>query len=323
LQARLGAIQKGLIPVPDVTLTTGFFCDQAPKVDELIHEIFGVPNIFIDRCYEPDWSDWPEIVTRDARYFGDEITRAMKEFEQALDVKLTEEVQKAAFRQNAKSLFSYLNIVELMRSDPVPLTATDGILIPFLMVISPMRRFINEGAETLKILYEEVKARVKAGKGVTAKGAPRVLILLPSLVDPTFHHLITRELGIAAPVCTLNWLTPRELEKTHLRDFGGRIAEAMLRTGSFHSASGLVAYVKEIAQRWKLDGVIVDFLFSCRPIALAPLMAKRSLEKDLGIPVLSLEYDVYDYRDYSTQQVRTRIETFAELLKLNKIEEAA
>ena len=323
LQARLGAITKGVIPVPDVTLTTGFFCDQAPKTDELIHEIHGTPNIFIDRCYEPDWNDWPNVELRDTKYFGAEIDRSMKEFEQIIGVNLSEEVKKAAFKQNGKGWFAYLNIVELMRADPVPLTATDGILLPFFMVISPMRRFINEGTEALKILHNEVKERVKAGIGVTPKGAPRVLIFLPSFVDPSFAHMITRELGIAVPVCSLNWLTPKELEKTEQRDFGGRIAEAMLRRGTFHSASGQISYVKEIAKRWKLDGVIVNFLFSCRPAAIAPLMAKRSLEKELGIPVLSLEYDVYDCRDYSTQQVRTRVETFAELLKLSKVQEAA
>ncbi|MDY6881395.1 MAG: 2-hydroxyacyl-CoA dehydratase family protein [Desulfatiglans sp.] len=323
LQARLGGITKGIVPVPDVTLTTGFFCDQAPKTDELIHEIHGVPNIFIDRCYEPDWDEYPNIEMRDAKYFGAEIDRSMKEFEKIMGLKLTEEAKSAAFKQNGKGWFAYLNIVELMRADPVPLTPSNGILLPFFMVISPMKRFVNEGAEALKILHGEVKEMVKAGKGATPKGAPRVIIMLPSWVDPEFSYLITHELGIAAPVCSLNWLIPREMEKTHLRDFGGRIGEAMLRRGAFHSASGYIAYMKEIAERWKIDGVILNFPFSCRPAATPPMMAKRSLEEDLGIPVLLLEYDIYDSRDYSTQQVRTRVETFAELLKLNKVQEAA
>ena len=323
LQARLGAIIKGIVPIPDVTLTTGFFCDQAPKTDELIHEIYGVPNIFIDRCYEPDWAEYPKVEIRDAKYFGDEIERSMKEFEKILGFNLTDEAKASAFKQNGKGWFAYLNIIELMRADPVPLTASNAILLPFFMVISPMRRFVNEGTEALKILYGEVKARVKAGKGVAPKGAPRVIIMLPSWVDPDFSYLITNELGLAVPVCSLNWLIPREMEKTHLRDFGGRIGESMLRRGAFHSASGYIGYVKEIAQRWKVDGVIMNFPFSCRPAAIPPMMAKRSLEKDLGIPLLLLEYDIYDSRDYSTQQVRTRVETFSELLKLDKAQKAA
>ena len=47
-------------------------------------------------------------------------------------------------------------------------------------------------------------------------------------------------------------------------------------------------------------------------------MIKKSIESDLGIPVLALEGDLYDTRDYSAQQLRTRVETFAEMLKAKK-----
>ena len=38
----------------------------------------------------------------------------------------------------------------------------------------------------------------------------------------------------------------------------------------------------------------------------------------LGVPVLTLEYDMYDTRDLSAESFRTRVETFAEMLRERK-----
>ena len=42
------------------------------------------------------------------------------------------------------------------------------------------------------------------------------------------------------------------------------------------------------------------------------------LPEELGIPVLPLEWDCYDARDYSAESLRTRIETFAEVVRARK-----
>lgn len=47
-------------------------------------------------------------------------------------------------------------------------------------------------------------------------------------------------------------------------------------------------------------------------------MVKKEIEEKLRIPVLNLEWDLYDTRDYSAGALRTRVETFAEMLRANK-----
>jgi len=65
--------------------------------------------------------------------------------------------------------------------------------------------------------------------------------------------------------------------------------------------------------------VVVDlYPFSCRPIALHLLTAKKDIEEELGIPVWALEGDYYDTRSYSAEALRTREETFAEMLRASK-----
>jgi benzoyl-CoA reductase/2-hydroxyglutaryl-CoA dehydratase subunit BcrC/BadD/HgdB len=51
--------------------------------------------------------------------------------------------------------------------------------------------------------------------------------------------------------------------------------------------------------------------------ALSELL-KQFVEKETGVPVLSLETDLADSRSYSAEAMRTRVETFAEMLRARK-----
>jgi len=67
-----------------------------------------------------------------------------------------------------------------------------------------------------------------------------------------------------------------------------------------------------------VDGVIWNYIFNCRPLAILSHLLKQYIEKEYGIPVLALEMDMYDSRSYSASALRTRVETFAELMRSNK-----
>ena len=75
---------------------------------------------------------------------------------------------------------------------------------------------------------------------------------------------------------------------------------------------------QECCKEFNVDGFVYLYFFSCRPICLTALMAKKGVEDELGIPVLALEGDVWDTRDYSTEALRIRVETFAEMLRAKK-----
>ena len=68
----------------------------------------------------------------------------------------------------------------------------------------------------------------------------------------------------------------------------------------------------------KLDGYIAQYLYNCRPAALGSHSQKTYLEEKTGLPVLALEIDDFDSRAYSADSLRTKVETFAEMLKEKK-----
>jgi benzoyl-CoA reductase/2-hydroxyglutaryl-CoA dehydratase subunit BcrC/BadD/HgdB len=47
-------------------------------------------------------------------------------------------------------------------------------------------------------------------------------------------------------------------------------------------------------------------------------MIKKALKQELQVPIIVVEGDIYDSRFYNRQQMRTRIESFAEMLRTHK-----
>jgi benzoyl-CoA reductase/2-hydroxyglutaryl-CoA dehydratase subunit BcrC/BadD/HgdB len=78
---------------------------------------------------------------------------------------------------------------------------------------------------------------------------------------------------------------------------------------------GLVKSASELTKEIHLDGIIWNSLFNCRPLSQPSHLFERLVEKETGIPVLSLEMDIYDSRTYSAGALRTRVEAFAEMLR--------
>jgi len=92
----------------------------------------------------------------------------------------------------------------------------------------------------------------------------------------------------------------------------------MRRRGANYSSLAYILQLKELARLWNVDGIIFFRHYSCRQYSIFPIKAKEVIEKELGIPVLLLEGDYCDFRSYNAQQMRTRVETFAEIVKADK-----
>ncbi len=75
-------------------------------------------------------------------------------------------------------------LAEVMKADPVPVSITELELLEALSGSSTGRGIIQEGIKAMDILIDELETRVKAGIGVTEKGAPRVMVRLGHTADP-------------------------------------------------------------------------------------------------------------------------------------------
>ena len=316
-QARFGAIVKGIIPTPDLSVVGGFFCDQMAKTEDHLHYRYGYPVVYIDQCYgDSPWDEFPKITKRRLRYFGKETEIALEEMRKVVGPELNEEILTSARHENAKLWFAQQDIADLMKSDPAPLSNID-IGMEFQMVASAERRAVYEGLPAMETLIEEGKQRVNQGKEKIEKGAPKIFFYSHHFTDPSIMRLV-EDIGLCMVAGHFHTLGTQDMIKAQAKTYGERRAERMLRFGFYHSGMGAAYKAVDLCKLWNVEGAVLFYHFSCRPMSADVFQMKKTVEEQLSIPVLMVEGDYYDIRSYTAESFRTRLETFAEMLRARK-----
>jgi hypothetical protein len=321
-QVKIGGVAKGMIPVPDFALASSYFCDMGSKADDLVTAKFGTPIAYIDGSMDSAWGEYPDYLPERVAYLGAQINQALSLAEKVLGITIVPDAWEKAQEGARAFVGRLLKIIDLMKADPVPVSATAIELLEALSGASTGRG-IREGIKAMDILIPELEARVRGGTGATEKGAPRVMIGVGHTSDPRVLRMF-EDVGLAVPLTgVLSWVggPPVKVEKTY-STASETIAAYELAAGMYHSTDAALKRLEMGAEVMKLDGFILDYLYNCRPSALPSHNAKKYLEEKTGLPVLALEIDIYDSRAYSAASLRTKVETFAEMLKARKASNA-
>jgi len=315
-QIKVGALAKGIIPAPDMAMASSYYCDMGSKADDLLHEIYGTPIVYVDGSMDSAWGEYPDFSPQRVMFLGAELNQLFEEVKNIVGVEVTPDAwQKAApvIRQYYGGIGQ---LTELIKADPVPIYGAETALATILGAACTGRG-ITEGSRAINILIEEVKKRVDAGVGVVEKGAPRVMVFVGNFSDASIMRMIENA-GLAVPQTFFTVPPPKAKASASYTTVGEIMAESEMRGGLYHSSYGAVKRTEVALKYSNLDGVIYNYPFNCRPAALMSHILKKWVEENSGIPALSLESDLYDSRYYSAAAMRTRVETFADMLRLRK-----
>ncbi|MCP4603296.1 MAG: 2-hydroxyacyl-CoA dehydratase [Proteobacteria bacterium] len=317
-QMNLGAIRMGIIPPPDIALVSGYYCDQVTKPYEQIQESYGTRTIYIDGSYDSPWGQYPEIDPRRVAYLAAQLRKAIGELEDALGVEITDEVLANANRQYAKIYYGMAAYNQLLRTaDPQPVSQTSLILMQATSVANYERVQLEELPQVYSTFIREIKQRIDAGMGVVPKGSPRVATYSPPMGDPAIQRMV-EECGIQVALWAHMELLPLQMEKSPYPTWEERTAHSLLLSGYFYDVWAKSYRAKELAKIYDLNGMLWFYSYACRMDGYGASLGKKYLEEDINLPVLALEMESYDTRHYSVEAMRTRVETFAEMLQLRK-----
>lgn len=316
-QIRVGGMAKGIVPVPDMVITSSYNCDMGSKADELLHQRYGHPTVYVDGSMDSRWGEFPSYLPERAAFLGGQLEKVFDTAKEVLGVEVTTEARSEGASRNRDLFGRVRKLVELMqRADPQPISIVDVEVARRLTSGSAGRRIMTEGPNIIATLNQEIKERIDRGIGVVEKGAPKVVILMAHFSDPSIMHMM-ENCGLSIPT-TVHTLLASRIWKTTPFISGEILAKEQLERGPFHGAFGEIKRAAEAALLFNADGVIWNYLYNCRPIALTSHLLKQFVEKETGIPVLSLEMDMYESRSYSAAALRTKVETFAEILRARK-----
>jgi len=317
LQAiRVGGMAKGIIPVPDMVITSSYYCDMGSKTDELLHERYGHPAVYVDGSMDSKWGEFPSFQPERVEYWGGQLNKLITQTKEILGLDLTPDLWDKALSSNKEIRTEVRKLSEMMKADPQPLSLVEMELATLLIAGSTGEAMIY-GAEAVATLNQGVKERIDRGIGVVEKGAPRVMVFLASFSDPRIMHMIENT-GLACPVMLNSAPLRMEPWQTTYTTTGEIRAEMQLKVGIYHSSYAMAKRWAEVVEDFNLDGSIWGYQYNCRPLALPSHFLPKFVEETTGLPAISLEMDYYDSRNYSAEALRTRVETFAEMLRARK-----
>ena len=74
-------------------------------------------------------------------------------------------------------------------------------------------------------------------------------------------------------------------------------------------------HILQMIKFYDVDGFVMHSNRSCKPYSFGQLDIMRTVQEKANIPVLMIEADMTDPRNFSQSQVETRIDAFMEIIK--------
>ena len=294
------ADMAGMMPDPDFLVGTSCPCSGGLAVVEGIAGRHDA-DLFVIHV-PPDESD------DSVGYLADQY-RAMAAF---AGQKLGEPLDPGRLRHalELSNLTSELmrEIFALAGAVPSPARRRDMVNVGITL---PLMFGTEAGLEVARAYRDELAATVARRAGDERREGVRLLWLQNRIqFRNTLDDILADELDAAVVADELNdvWWDPIDLDHPFTS-----MARRTLSSPLMLAAQRRVEHVADMVRRHDIDGVINPCHWGCRQGTGTRGLIQRGLQ-DRGVPVLNLEVDCVDERNFSEGQLRTRLEAFVEMI---------
>jgi len=316
VKCALGLLALNMLPKPDAAVTSGFLCETSAKTVGLLQDWYGIPAYFFDCWQDRELREYPSA-KRATSFYAKSLRRLCERVGERLGIEVTDDMLWQALEARKPYIEARNRVQDLMRtSDPIPMRSTHLNLMFAIDDILCTAGEMPAITAVMETLYEDLLQRTKQGVGATPKGAPRVLGVLPCHhSDPRWEDLANR-LGMA--------IVASDFEFSSSQGTGGAgvldpddpydVIGQHMHSAAQQMLGGRIAIILETCRQLKLDGVLNHYHVGCRYVAGDAVVIKNAVMKELGIPVLTFEWDNFDPRSYKHEQYRANLETFMAMM---------
>jgi len=295
----IGAAMEGIIPKPDVLIGASIPCNGGVKALKRIGEIFNkdvfILNIPIEST--PDSVD----------YLTDQYKKMIEYIENETGRKLDYDKLKMTIKYNNQAREYLIEANNLCKNVPCPANSND--LKNFIIFV--LLQGTEEGVEVAKLFRDEFKYRVENGLAGLSEEKFRLMWIQNRIQFKTdLLNILEEKYGVNIVIDELNhiWWEPMD-ESQPLRS----LAKRMITHPIVGPAERRLEVITQLAQEYKIDGAVNPAHLGCRQSAGARVLFKDALQK-IGIPLIHLDVDCVDERNYTSGQIMTRMEAFLEML---------
>ncbi len=301
----LGLALKGLFPEPVVLAGSTMLCDSGLKSLKLAESFTGKKLITIDVPME--------LNNDSLQYVAHQLKEMTKALEEAAGRKMHLAMLKKTILSSNRARAKILEINNMRKNAASPLKGSSTMnfmLSSHILLGTPeAERFYADLAREIK---EQLNGKVPARPNASPQRPIRILWLEGK---PYFSCNLMSELEdkhrVKIVFDELNYVYWDALDPEHP-------FESLARKAISHHMNGPIErrleVIKNLAQKYCVDGVVVFSHWGCRRHLAAVPILKRELERE-GYSFLSLDGDCVDSRNYMPGQFSTRIDGFIEMLK--------
>jgi benzoyl-CoA reductase/2-hydroxyglutaryl-CoA dehydratase subunit BcrC/BadD/HgdB len=299
----------GGIGEPDLLLLTTSACTHYFKWWDALHEIYGIPLVYVNtpRVMEPQ-----TVPDYYMDYAMREIQDAIADIEKIAGVKIGKDRLSQAVKLSGQVVDYWQRLLELQKVVPCPMDLSDLTNALFVLIVLVGTQ---QGVDLMQKIYDETSQRVAQGKGILPKGEEKHRLAWINI--PFWYKLglfgYFEERGCVFPFSDYTqyiWGTTRMDSSKPLESLACKALGGELNT----SVDDQIGKMLKDLMDYHVDGVIAHSNRSCRVLSVGVLDAVKIIREELNIPTVILDCDHTDERVYSDAPIMSGIEAFLEML---------
>lgn len=297
----IGGLFADFYPLPGAFCVSSHLCEGAVFMFANLARIYNRPFLLLDVPMERDDAAFEYVMCQ--------LKGLISSLEKISGTTLREERLQEAV-SNAEAARRALEKVNSLRLHPAsPFTAKEAFSYLYI-------NFTGLGSSAMPRIYEtlaqELKVRIDKREKEPSREKPRFKLLWLHL-PPFFRNNILdylEEKGARIVFEEFNHVYWGEMDPSKPLE---SIARRMLAHFSYGPVDRRIAVIKELAEKYKVDGVVHFSHWGCRQSCGSLSIIREELQKE-GLPFLVLDGDCVDSRNYASGQLQTRIDGFLEML---------
>ena len=298
----------GGLPKPDMLICCNNICGTVLKWYEIQARLYNVPLFILDTpvCHT-GYS--PEI----ARYVRVQVDEYIGFLEKVTQRKFDHDKMTQVGRLAFEGQRLWQKILNTTAHKPSPMSAFDAFF--FLALIVTLRG-TQIAVDFYKDLLSEMEQRIKDGISMVPNEQYR--LLWDNL--PVWYQLkwLSNKFSdhnacLVADTYTSAWCGAIKYTDEH--HFLDSMAEAYTRIYLNIGVDQMAEQVLDMIKFYDVNGLVMHSNRSCKPYSFGQMDIMKIVREKAGIPVLMIEADMMDPRNFSQSQVETRIDAFMEIVK--------
>ncbi len=296
----IGAVMKGIMPEPEILIGTTCPCTGGVSIIEKLAKNFNkdmfllhIPQTHSDKNIKYMADQLRDMMDFISSHTGDELDPA----------RLREVIEKTnKLREHMARVF------KLAQNVPSP---TNGRDLKNIGIVLPLFLGTDGGIDVAKSYADEFSLRNQAAKGSDNEKLRLMWVQNRIQFSHPFDKMLKEEYGAVIVIDELNdiYWDPIDPDDPY-EDIAKRLIDNPLNG----DVSRRTDHLKKLAEDYRIDGAINPCHWGCRQGTGSRSIIEESF-KAIDIPVLNLEVDCVDNRNFAEGQLRTRIEAFIEMLE--------